>query len=125
MARLLTDDRIIGRTVTGRQTILGRKCASVLTRARGSGGGDKAALVRIGHTFPSGAGKLFERAIADLLLPPRCPVDPIAEIDVRQIAFRRPADMVEDNIVPKPSTSLMFRVIEAVNHRQPIALEIC
>ena len=86
--------------------------------------GDKTLLLPFGHAFPSTAGKAFEWPITDLVLHPLCPFDPIAEIDIGQVSFRRSADVVENDVVPKPGASLVVRIVEAVDHRQPVTLII-
>src|SRR5690606_19793580 len=38
--------------------------------------------------------------------------------------FRRASNVIENDVVPKPGTRLMFRVVEAVDHRQPVPLPV-
>src|SRR5690606_17554105 len=92
---------------------------------RGGDGVDERALLFRGETAPAGRSQSFEGPITDLVLHPGRSLDPIAEVDVRQASLRRAPDVIENDIVPKPGPRLMLRVVEAVNHRQPIPLPIC
>src|SRR5690606_20208112 len=90
----------------------------------GGHGFDESGLLSSGETPPSGRSEPCERTVADLVLHALRPLDPIAEIHVRQPCIRRASDMIENDVVPKPGSRLMFRVVEAVNHRQPVPLPI-
>src|SRR5690606_16600992 len=90
----------------------------------GGDGADEGTLLVGGEASPAGRSEPLERAIADLVLHPRRSIDPIAEIDVGKAGLGRPADMIENNVVPKPGPHLMFRVVEAVDHRQPVPLPV-
>src|SRR5688572_14311121 len=90
----------------------------------GGDGVDEAVLLGGGEALPAGRAEPLERAIADLVLHALRSLDPVAEVDVRQPRFRRAPDVIEDDEVPKPGARLMFRVVEAVDHRQPVPLTV-
>ncbi len=79
----------------------------------------------IGETAPSAGSQPFEGAEAHLVLHSRRAFDPIAEVHVRQPFGSRAADMVEDDVVPKSAAAFVLGVVEAVDHRQPVALVVC
>src|SRR5690606_20695195 len=85
---------------------------------------DKRGLLIFGKALPAAGSEAFERPETDLVLHPRRSLDPVAEVDERQSIARSPPDMIEDDVVPKPAARLMFRVVEAVDHRQTVALPI-
>src|SRR5262245_36480849 len=61
--------------------------------AREGGAGDQAVLLFGGHALPAVAAEPLERAVAHLVLHPHRALDPIAEIDVRQLHLDRAADV--------------------------------
>src|SRR5690606_8169509 len=87
-------------------------------------GFDKGSLLGIGEALPSDGTEAFERAIPDLVLHPLRAFDPVTEVHVGEARLVSAPDMIENDIVPKPRPRLMFRVVEAVDHRQPVSLPI-
>src|SRR5690242_14625467 len=90
----------------------------------GGHGADERGLLGFGEALPAARPEPLERAVADLVLHALRSLDPVAEVDVGQAGFRRAPDMIENDVVPKTRPRLMFRVVEAVDHRQPVPLPV-
>ena len=90
----------------------------------GDNGGDQTILLLIRKALPTLAAQPLEGAIAHLILHARRTIHPIAEINVGQAFALGAANVIENNVIAKPAARLMFRVVEGVDHRQPVALPI-
>lgn len=73
---------------------------------------------------PAIGSQLFQWAIASFVLHARGIFDPIAEIDEGQASIACAQNMVHDDEVTKASPALSFGIIKAVDHRQPVGLDI-
>src|SRR5690606_37446669 len=85
---------------------------------------DERVLLLLAEPHPSGGAEPFERPEADLVLHGLRPLDPVAEINIGQTRFLSPTNMIENDIVTKTRTTSMLRVVETVNHRQPVTLPV-
>src|SRR3569832_672715 len=104
--------------VTGRASAAAITAASVATAARTVSG-----LVIKLDTRPAVAGQRFHRLEAGLVGHLLAALDPIAEIDVRDAAAFRVADVVEDHVGAE-TACILARMEEAVDHRHAVAQHI-
>src|SRR5690606_17550054 len=85
---------------------------------------DKRVLLLLAETHPPGRAELFKRPETNLVLHGLRPFDPVAQIDIGKARFHSPANMVENDIVTKTRSISMLRVVETVDHRQPVPLSV-
>ena len=88
------------------------------------GSGDRVVLLDFAVAVPAVAGQAFERAVADLVLHPYRPFDPVAQVHIRQAFLGGAADVAEDDVVAKPAAAQGFGFVKAVDHRQSVTLAI-
>ena len=94
------------------------------TTARRERCGDESVVFFLVNAFPATRGQPFERPVADLVVHPVAARDPVSEVDIRQLSLGGAPDVVENDVGSKSRSCLCLRVVEAVDHRQPITLEI-